>query len=142
MTPGRKKEINELVEDVKSNKVKNSKKFYYKKILERLEGSDHLPEEVVDEEFIRNCFSYQLNGVLKHLLEKAPANYEELFREQREEIPYIFQTNCEQVALILIKRFEPETWKHPFRNQLNENILHHFITQGFQHAVSYLLDNH
>ena len=76
--------------------MKNSKKFSYKKILKRLEESDQLPEEVVDEVFLRNCFSYQLNGVLKHLLEKAPDKYEQFFREQKEEIPYIFQTNCEQ----------------------------------------------
>ena len=41
-----------------------------------------------------------------------------------------------------MNRFTPEIWKLRFRNQLNENILHHFINQGFQHAVSYLLDNH
>jgi hypothetical protein len=59
--------------------VKNSKQFYEKKILERLEESDQLPEEVADEVFIWNCFSYQPNGVLKHLLEKAPDKYEQYF---------------------------------------------------------------
>ena len=137
-----KKDINELVNDVKLRKSDKSKEIYDRKILESLEEQDQVPEFVIDEDFLRNSFSYQMHGVLKHLLEKVPDKFEQYFQNQTEKIPYIFMTDCEQVALLLMEKYPPETWKLPFRNQLNENILHHFISQGFQHAILYLLDNH
>eukprot|EP00092_Neocalanus_flemingeri_P007968 GFUD01008596.1.p1 GENE.GFUD01008596.1~~GFUD01008596.1.p1 ORF type:complete len:1107 (-),score=154.31 GFUD01008596.1:37-3357(-) len=137
-----KKSINELVADVISGKALMSKNLYDKKILEMLKENKQIPELVVDESFFKNCFFFQLNGVLDHLLKSEPEKFEQYFLSQNQEVPYAFQTNSEQVALEIMEQYPPETWKLRFRNQLNENILHHFITQGFQYAVSYLLDNH
>ena len=135
----RQRGINDLVADVKNNKANRS---YDRKILETLKEQERVSDYVIDENFLRNCFSYQLNGVLKYLLEKASEELERYFQNQKSGIPFIFQTECEQVAILIMKKYMEETWKIQFRNMLEENILHHFIVQGFQHAVLYLMDNH